>query len=412
MNQSSETLKEQPSSEGNESVKEEQWKDICDYLAKWYYKPDTNALAIALATYAAHTILDNKAVWLFVIGPSGTGKTELICSAIESLPDVLTKSDITSQSFISGLPSKKGGNSILFRLPKIGKEPNNTQGILVFKDFSSIVSERPDTRAKIMSQMREIWDGYYNPGKGTTTLEWRGKVTIIAAATPALERAWGVQRELGERFIQVRWAREDGIETAFAAATHLNNPQIVPIFKSKIKKFVDVKSLTKASIHPPNPKDFAYIAEMAAILRGTVVRDSGGSRTIIDVPQCEAPTRLMLAMVQIAIGLAMIFKRGEVGEWDTSLAKRIAIDSIPINRLRVINSVLNDVDTPPAAIHKQTELSYPTIEWICDELIALGALKASIDKGGTTYRATDKFAYLREKALKGENSNVLKFGSK
>lgn len=388
--------------------KEKEWVQICEYLNHWYYKPDLDALAIALAVYAAHTRLDNKAVWLFVIGPSGTGKTEIVCNAIKTLPSVFEKSDISASALISGRSIKEGGNSLLFKLPRMGsgKDPTNTQGVIVFKDFTSILTRRPDIRAEIMSQLREVHDGSYSPVKGTKTMDWKGKVTIIAACTPALERHWGVQRELGERFIQVRWPREDGVATAFKAADQIDNSTIIPKFQFMIKNFVDVESLQGKTLHPP-AEEFVYLAEMAANMRGTIIRDQGG-HNIIDVPAYEAPTRLVKAMMQIAMGHAMLFRRLVPNEKDIELARRIALDSISINRLRVINNIGNG--TSQSMIVAATGMQYSSVNWTIEELRALKVLieKKSAD---SIYEFTDEFAKLRTKAL-GKDLNVLEFKKK
>jgi len=43
-------------------------------------------------------------------------------------------------------------------------------------------------------------------GTGVTKI-WRGRVTMIAAVTPVLDRYYAVFSVLGERFMQLRWHR-------------------------------------------------------------------------------------------------------------------------------------------------------------------------------------------------------------
>jgi hypothetical protein len=386
-------------------LKNSLWNQIEDHLNYWYYKPDLDALSIALATYVSHVELQDKAVWLFVIGPSGSGKTEIACSALDCLPCTTTISDISANSFVSGLASKKGGSSLLLNLTKLGKDPGHTQGVLVFKDFTSIISKRPEIKAEIMSQLRQIWDGHFNNIKGTKTTEWKGKVTIIAAVTPAIERAWAIQRELGERFVQVRWPREDGIETALASAKH-QQYDIVPKFQAMVRKLVDMPSLMDIKVAVPDPVEFAYLAEMAAMLRGTVIRDTIGARTIIDVPQYEAPTRLMKSMIQIAIAHARLFRREECNERDIRLAKRIAFDSIPLTRLKIIDAMLEE-STDKSDIVKRTGMQHATIDWVCDELSALKVLVESNVGLETFYSFAPGFKKLRSKIV--DSGNIIPF---
>jgi hypothetical protein len=278
----------------------------------------------------------------------------------------------------------------------MGKTPNNTQGVIIFKDFSSIMSKRPEARAEIMSQMREIWDGSYSPGKGTRTMDWSGKVTVIAAVTPAIERAWAVQRELGERFVQVRWPREDGVETALSAGRQLDEPKITERFQEKIKEFVSHETLGRTPVDLPDAHRFVYLAEIAAILRGHVVRDPN-SRTIIELPQCEAPTRLVKAMMQVAMGSAALYRRDEVGEDDIRLAYRIGVDSIPLSRLSVVKAIRNRA--VPAEIVETTGFQFSSVEWITDELASLGVISKS-ELGFMEY--TKHFNELWQQAFRSE----------
>src|SRR5262249_27555250 len=150
-----------------------------------------------------------------------------------------------------------------------------------------------------------IYDGNYNPRKGVQTPSWRGKVSVIAACTPAIEDAWALNRGFGERFVQVRWPRGEGVESALSAFKQVDEPNLTQKLQKLVKTFVQSSTLAKTQVTCPDSvvKEFANHAEMAAMLRGHVIRDSHShNRPIIDFPQIEAPTRLMKAMIQVAKG--------------------------------------------------------------------------------------------------------------
>src|SRR5215831_18406045 len=70
-----------------------------------------------------------------------------------------------------------------------------------------------EKRAKILAQLREIHDGMFKRDFGTgETKIWKGRVTIIAAVTPVLDRHSSIFSTLGERFLQVRSHRPDSEE--------------------------------------------------------------------------------------------------------------------------------------------------------------------------------------------------------
>ena len=80
-------------------------------------------------------------------------------------------------------------------------------GLLVIKDFTSILSMNRDTRALVLAALREIYDGHWSRNVGTDggqTLTWRGRVVVIGAVTTAWDSAYQVVSTMGDRFVLVR----------------------------------------------------------------------------------------------------------------------------------------------------------------------------------------------------------------
>lgn len=397
-----------------EIAKNDRWEEISAHLNHWFYKPDLDALAIALSVYSAHIILANDPVWLFVVGTSGSGKTSIICNALSWLPATMVVSDVSPTSFISGRAAKEGGSSLLHQLPKIPskttlKNEIRTQGMLVFKDFTSILARKYETKQEIIAVMREIYDGKYAPKKGTKTIDWSGKVSVVAAVTSAIEDASEIKKNLGERFVQVRWPREDGVATAEKAADQIDHPQILNKFKTLINLFVDPSTLP-VTINPPSNDRFSHLAELVATLRSTPIR-AKYSGQIIDVPEPEAPTRIMQAMKQIATGHAKLFRRETPNERDIILGRRVGFDTIPLNRLKIINSIGSG--STHSEIVKGSGLPGSSVSYQCEELVAMKILMMVVEGATVTYRFTEEFAKKRNNALEEQDySNVLEFKKK
>ena len=381
----------------------ERWTAICQYLNKRFYKPDCEALAISLSAYVAHWSLDDDPVWLFVVGPSGTGKTSIIANSLADLTGAMVLSDLSPSAFISGLDAKLGGSSLLFDLPRFSatRPKNHTQGVLVFKDFTSILSRRPETRAEIIGALREIADGRYSPRKGTKVSEWQGKITVIAAATPAVERAWAMQRDLGERFVQVRWGREDGLETARAAVDQLGNNHVGE-FKALITEFIAGTNKHGVMMTTDDVTRLIYPAELTAQLRSHVIRDSTNSKSIVDVSPPESPSRIVKAITQIAKASAQLFGRTELADIDLDRARRVAIDSIPLARLRVFTNVR--MHSSATELARDAGMPLTSVEWVLDELLAIGAL----DEFGSPrlVNLSERFEKLRDGT---KAANVIQF---
>ena len=61
-------------------------------------------------------------------------------------------------------------------------------GVIVLKDFTTILSMHRESRAEILAALREIYDGEWTRSvgsEGARTLHWKGKVGLVAASTAA-----------------------------------------------------------------------------------------------------------------------------------------------------------------------------------------------------------------------------------
>src|SRR5207249_701987 len=167
------------------------------------------AVSVVLGTIKAHYLRVGDPAWLFVVAPPGTGKTTISIMGASQLSEVTMLSDFTENTFLSGFYQQKEAG-LLERLGKteiIGKRYTTTgDGIFLAKDFTTVLSMHREKRAKILAQLREIHDGLFKRDFGTgETKIWRGRVTIVAAVTPMLDRHYSIFSTLGERFLQVRW---------------------------------------------------------------------------------------------------------------------------------------------------------------------------------------------------------------
>ena len=106
---------------------------------------------------------------------------------------------------LSGTPKKshaKGAQGGLLR--QIGDF-----GIIVLKDFGSILSMHTETRAEVLAALREIYDGAWTRHLGTDggrTLAWKGKVGLLFAATGVIDSHYAVIGSMGDRFLLSRLA--------------------------------------------------------------------------------------------------------------------------------------------------------------------------------------------------------------
>ena len=131
--------------------------EVLDVWQRTLYLPDPGGLLIALATVVANR-MNGDPVWTMLIGPPSSG-TEIV-EALSDLVDVhMGRSTVTKAGLLAGSVSKEGTGGLLKEL--------GDQGIIVFKDFTTLLSEHASTRTEVFGILREVHDGRVNRAVGT-----------------------------------------------------------------------------------------------------------------------------------------------------------------------------------------------------------------------------------------------------
>jgi hypothetical protein len=348
----------------------DRWTSLAAHLNHWFHEPDLEALRVGLAATVAHFCPDDDPVWLMVIGPPSTGKTAILIEALSIMPHTWPISDLTSKTLLSGKAKDESSGKSMSLLHRIGPS-----GILLFKDFTTFLSKRPDERTEVAAQLREIYDGHMNRHTGSSgdPISWKGKVTCIAAATPDAERVWASLRGLGERFITIRWPRGNSRAQAHKAALHLGrHKQINETLHELAKDFLDFPTLKAATpMDPSASPEIINLAEIAAVLRTHVHRERDG-KTISGLPEPEGLGRLMSSLVQLARAHASLFRRLAPSPADIAIPRRVALDTIPPQR-RAVYCALPDNDSGLTTVElsELTHIPRSSVYRVIEDLEAL-----------------------------------------
>lgn len=99
--------------------------------------------------------LPGDPVRVMLVGGSGIGKTERILP-VTGMPHVVVASTLTGEAaLLSASPKReRAKNATGGVLRKIGEH-----GVLVVKDFTSVLSMSRDRRTEIVAALHEIYDG-------------------------------------------------------------------------------------------------------------------------------------------------------------------------------------------------------------------------------------------------------------
>ena len=343
---------------------------------EWLYLPDPGALLVTLATVASNRA-EGDPVWLLNVGAPGSGKTELL-KPLERLPGMYPTATLTEAALLSGVamkdkaPNAKGG-----LLREIGDS-----GIIVLKDFGSILSMNRDARGAVLAALREVYDGSWTRRIGTDggrTLSWSGKVGLIAGCPPTIDGHHAVTGSMGERFIFYRLPPVDGDQQVRRALGHIGREtemrEELRRAARHLLEAVATDELTRRP-HEETTERLVGLAALAVRCRSAVERDLR-SREINLISQPESPARLALVLLRLLNALRAI---GTDVTTAWALVTKCALDSMPALRLTVLHDLIDHSAATVPQIAERAGYPHTTICRALEELAAHGV--ASRKSGG------------------------------
>jgi hypothetical protein len=348
--------------------------ELQETFDRWMLLPDRHIVKFLVSCYCANE-LSQRPVWAMIVAASGGGKTELLNSLLD-LPKVYPISSLTPQTFLSGMP---GGRDTSL-LPKV------TGNILIFKDWTVILSMQKDARAELFGQFRDIHDGAMTKEFGNgQKRDWRGKVSIIGACTESIDLNQQQNAHLGERFVYYRPLMPDRIKVAHRA---LNNSakqeEMGKDLRTAVYAFIKSIDFQKFSILPELSQDIkdelVRLTHFSTLARSSVIRDFGFKKEVIFVPAPEMPTRVLQQLSLLASG-AMVVNGGDLQPEDIEMIYKTALDSIPRTNYMVIRELARADSQTTSAI--ASALGYPTetIRTYCENITLIGVCERKKEMG-------------------------------
>lgn len=327
--------------------------ETLEVFKRWLILPDEQPILAVLGTVAAN-LLPGDPVWTGLIAPPSSAKTEILNSLL-SLPDVVQAATVTPAGLLSGTPKKqrdKGAKGGL--LQQIGEF-----GVIVWKDFGSLLSMHPETKAETLAALREVYDGAWTRHLGTDggkTLSWKGKLGLVFAATGVIDSHHAVIGSMGDRFLFSRLAPTEG-RVQFARALDHVGATTKQMRKELAEAVAALFARRRSNPQPISKEEANEIGDTISLvvrLRGPVARDPR-TKEIDAIYGAEGTARVGLALERLLAGLDTL---GVDRKSAMRTVLSVAMDSVPPQRRAAYQCVCKygDVKTSDVAV----ELGLPT----------------------------------------------------
>jgi len=317
--------------------------------------------------------LKSDPVWIVIIAPSGGAKSEFI-NAISGVEGVNPLSTLTSKTFVSGMKGRGQETSLLLKIQN---------GIITFKDLTSLLSEHKEERSVIMAQLREIYDGKYAKTFGTgESIGWEGKITILAGSTYAIHTLKQQYTAMGERFLFYNMIQPDRVEAGRRTMQNQEDGKMAELRNMlSVSTGIYINQLITVPdelprITPEFRDEILSIAELATRARSAVERNwRSPQQDITEVHPPEMPTRFA-GQLQVMARALMIINWNETGKLelldeDKIILYKLALDSIDKSRRITMQELSRYENLTTTGLAVKLGLPTNTIRRWLEDLVAL-----------------------------------------
>ena len=313
---------------------------VVDRFQRTLWLPDPGVVYAVLGTVAANR-LPGDPLWLLIVGPPSSGKTEAL-DALSELPEYNAVSTFSEAGLLSGSSTREGSSATGGLLMQLGE-----RGLIVASDFGTLLNEHGSTRNRLFACLREVFDGKFVRRLGTDggkTFAWVGHAGFLGACTEAIDSSAVDLGLLGERFSHYRVPEstaDDDFNACVVADENAGHQGEIRTERSRLVSDF-FATLTIPDVLSPLSEDeqtrLVTLATLGARCRSSVVRDGYGSRDIELVPGHERSPRLYGQLRQLQAGLVVIdAPPHEV--W--RLLAKVALDGVHPGRRKVIDFLIS-----------------------------------------------------------------------
>jgi len=276
--------------------------------------------------------IQDPPIWLIVLGGSSSGKTIALQLISKCGNWVVPVDTLSSNTFLSAAKLDKSSSLL----------DDAKNGILVFKDFTTITSMQEDGLREIMGQMRAIYDGEFSKRVGNgNSQKWVGKVGILGAGTIDVQRKMRQYSKNGERFLNYIPDIADPREIGYRAMANqkdirLKETQLATIFGKFITERLQNEFKIDENFSEGFEKEMVDIAEFCTLARSPVEMNFKNPCIVNFVGDREIPGRMAMMLKSLGIGIMMACEERKLTPEIAKILYKVALDSIPVERKIVL----------------------------------------------------------------------------
>ena len=255
-------------------------------------------------------------------------------------------------------------------------------GIILCKDFTSILNMHREKRQAVLAALREVYDGSWTRVLGTDgglVLRWEGKVGFLGGVTPTIDRHQAVMATMGERFVLYRMPELDDDRQARAALAHAGLGSRMRLnLLNGVHDFFRGLDLTEIPLTSGEENYLISLARLVVRCRSAVERDPY-TREIELIPPPEAPTRIVIVLNRLYVGLRAI---GVDPQNAWRIVRKVGFDCMPVLRRILLERMAKQPRDwmKTHDLSEATRYSQTTVRRHLEDLRVHGVLeRASID---------------------------------
>lgn len=285
---------------------------------------------VAVLTAAFHPKLDEP-IWIYFIGPPGSGKTESVMP-MRGHPKCIMLTTPTENALISGYNDETGIDpSLILQLD--GK-------VLIWKDFTALMEGGRHLVDKVMGELRDAYDQYCSKASGKVGLrEYKANFGMVACVTDVIDSFMERHQQLGQRFLsfrvnRLRLTHTQRVENLSRIVDAMKDKkdwkeQLRTTMQIQMDRVIKICEKGKVPVLLAGAKrEIMILADLLALTRTVPVGETA--------TRPELATRAVQQLIILGHAHAIADGRDRWNELDMRLIKRVMSDSLSLVRQRLL----------------------------------------------------------------------------